>query len=162
MFVRVPLTLLVLVLQCDKANAQSFEAYGSGFCTDAEGLFYARGESERFEDAQSCLDNCLLLDDSDLVGFAYKSSNQRCHCSYNVGSAVIDACDAGVFANGCRSNQGYTGSGAVSGTSGNASWQCYTYDRTPTAAPTRWPTPIALQPPKGHGKGTKKAHRTFT
>ncbi|KAL3940557.1 MAG: hypothetical protein SGBAC_004936 [Bacillariaceae sp.] len=128
----------VALLMVSNANGQFLEFFGAGFCKDSEGLFFARGEAEKFDSPQGCLENCLLLDDADLVGFAYKFSNKRCHCNYNVGSEVIATCNREVFSNGCRSNQGYTGSGGVYGTDGPSSWNCYAYDPSPTFAPARF------------------------
>ncbi|CAJ1960680.1 unnamed protein product [Cylindrotheca closterium] len=136
----------LLLMANNNANAQFLEYHGVGFCKDSEGVFYARGQAERFDDPQACLDHCLLLDDSDLVGFAYKSSNKRCHCNYNAGSEVIANCDRSVFTNGCRSNQGYTGSGIVISSDGPPSWRCFAYDPSPTFAPESFTFPSTTGP----------------
>lgn len=127
---------LFSILLIRETNAKFLEHFGQGFCTDSEGLFFERGQSQPFDDPESCLDHCLQLDASDLVGVNYKFSNKRCHCNYNVGSAVIAECDLEVFHTGCRKNQNYfTGSGGVRGTSGSSAWNCYKYDPTPKPPP---------------------------
>lgn len=134
-------TIAVALISATNANSQFLEYVGTGFCKDSQGLFYARGEAEKFDDPQACMNHCRLLDDLDLVAFAYKFSNKRCHCNYNVGSEVIATCDRSVFTNGCRSNEGYTGSGFIGGTEGPTSWGCYAYDPSPTLPPMA--TPVA-------------------
>jgi len=148
------LSALALLSIPDGSCAQFVEIIGTGFCVDSQGQFYARGEAEKFDDPQACLDNCLRLDDLDLVGIAYKYGNKRCHCNYNVGSPVIAACDPLVFTNGCRSNKGYTGSGLPSGTNGPLSWNCYVYESTPTFTPFVFVNPTSSpETPDGGGDG---------